>query len=148
VDRISCNDDRQERDSTDRNKALAMTDLKSPTLIYLKGWLFLTGGIVAAGLLVAEAPRLKVGLLLGTCLVRLHFTLASRHSGIYGRSLGLVGGEKEELAEINSRLAGEKVGLELENAKLKKELEKAQERIDELQRTVARQAAPFPRREA
>ena len=45
-----------------------MADLKSPTLIYLKGWLFLTGGIVAAGLLLAEAPRLKVGLLLAICV--------------------------------------------------------------------------------
>ena len=45
-----------------------MADLKSPTLIYLKGWLFLTGGIVAAGLVLAEAPRFKVGLLLTICV--------------------------------------------------------------------------------
>ena len=56
--------------------------------------------------------------------------------------------DKEELAEVNARLAAEKFGLEREVAKLKKELEKAQERIDELQRTAARQAAPFRRREA
>jgi len=56
--------------------------------------------------------------------------------------------EKEALAEINSRLEAEKLGLERENAKLKKELEQAQERIDELERTVARQAAPFRRRES
>jgi len=45
-----------------------MADLKSPTLIYLKGWLFLIGGFVAAGLLLAEAPRFKVGLLLAICV--------------------------------------------------------------------------------
>ena len=56
--------------------------------------------------------------------------------------------EKEELGAINTRLLAEKLGLERENAKLKEELEKAQERIDELERTAARQAAPFRRREA
>src|SRR5438034_9322914 len=56
--------------------------------------------------------------------------------------------ENEALAELNARLAAEKVGLEQENAQLKKELEEAQERIDELERTAARQAAPFRRREA
>ena len=56
--------------------------------------------------------------------------------------------EKESLAEINARLAAEKLGLERENAQLKAELEQAQERIDELERTAARQAAPFRRREA
>jgi transposase len=56
--------------------------------------------------------------------------------------------EKEELAEVNSRLVAEKLGLECEIGKLKEELEKARELIDELQRTVARQAAPFRRREA
>jgi hypothetical protein len=45
-----------------------MTDLKNPKLIYLKGWLFLVGGIVAAGLLLAEAPRFKVLLLLAICV--------------------------------------------------------------------------------
>jgi len=56
--------------------------------------------------------------------------------------------EKEELAESNARLVAEKLGLERENAKLKEELEKAQGRIEELERTAARQAAPFRRREA
>src|SRR5438105_2246576 len=55
--------------------------------------------------------------------------------------------ENEALAEINARLATEKLELERENAKLKEELEEAQERIDELERTAARQAAPFRRRE-
>lgn len=56
--------------------------------------------------------------------------------------------EKEELAEVNARLVAAKSGLECEIAKLKEELEKAQERIEELERTAARQAAPFRRREA
>ena len=41
-----------------------MGDLKSPKLIYLKGFLFLTAGIVAAVLLLIEAPSWKVALLL------------------------------------------------------------------------------------
>jgi hypothetical protein len=41
-----------------------MTDLKSPALIYAKGWLFLLTGLVAAGLLLAEMPTLKVAALL------------------------------------------------------------------------------------
>jgi hypothetical protein len=57
-----------DRESFVRYQALAMTDLKNPTLIYLKGWLFLVAGAVAAGLLLAEAPRLKVALLLATCV--------------------------------------------------------------------------------
>jgi transposase len=56
--------------------------------------------------------------------------------------------EKEELAAINARLAEEKLGLEHEIAKLKEKLEEARQRIDELERTAARQAAPFRRREA
>jgi transposase len=56
--------------------------------------------------------------------------------------------EKEVLAELNARLAAEKLGLELENAQLKEQLEQAQERIEELERTAARQAAPFRRRES
>jgi transposase len=56
--------------------------------------------------------------------------------------------ENESLAESNALLAAEKAGLEQRIAELEKELEKAQERIDELERTAARQAAPFRRREA
>jgi hypothetical protein len=37
-----------------------MTDLKSPTAIYVKGILFLVTGFIAAGLLIAEAPSLRV----------------------------------------------------------------------------------------
>jgi hypothetical protein len=56
--------------------------------------------------------------------------------------------ELQELAEAHARLGQEKSGLERENAKLKEQLEQAQERIAELERTVARQAAPFRRRES
>src|SRR5947208_1588023 len=59
-----------------------------------------------------------------------------------------LGRENQALAEINARLAAEKLGLQQEIAKLKEQLEKAQERIDELERTAARQAAPFRRRES
>ncbi len=41
-----------------------MGDLQDPRLIYLKGFLFLLGGFLAAGLLLVEAPRLKVAVLL------------------------------------------------------------------------------------
>jgi hypothetical protein len=40
-----------------------MSDLKSHTLIYLKGLLFVVAGGAAAGLLVAEQPTVKVALL-------------------------------------------------------------------------------------
>jgi hypothetical protein len=59
--------------------------------------------------------------------------------------------EKEELAEVNARLASEKLELERENARLKEgagQMEELLGRIDELDRTAARQAAPFWRREA
>jgi len=41
-----------------------MTDLKSPAAIYLKGFLFLFTGFVAVGLVLLEAPTLKVAALL------------------------------------------------------------------------------------
>ena len=41
-----------------------MSDLKSPTLIYLKGFLFLALGLLAAGLLLAKATDWTVALLL------------------------------------------------------------------------------------
>jgi len=41
-----------------------MTDLTSPFLIKLKGWLFLLIGLTASGLLVIEAPSLRVAVLL------------------------------------------------------------------------------------
>jgi len=45
-----------------------MTDLKSPTLIYLKGFLFLLAGCAAAGLVIVEQPTLKVTLLLAIAI--------------------------------------------------------------------------------
>ena len=41
-----------------------MSDLTSPFLIKLKGWLFLLIGFAASGLLVYEAPSLRVTVLL------------------------------------------------------------------------------------
>ncbi len=41
-----------------------MTDLTNPKLIYLKGILFLIIGFMASGLLLAESPSLRNGLLL------------------------------------------------------------------------------------
>jgi hypothetical protein len=45
-----------------------MPDLKSPTLIYLKGFLFLLAGCAAAGLVIAEQPTVKVALLLAVAI--------------------------------------------------------------------------------
>src|SRR5262245_38940108 len=45
-----------------------MVDLKSPTLIYLKGFLFLVAGTTAAALLLAESPTIKAALLLAICV--------------------------------------------------------------------------------
>jgi hypothetical protein len=45
-----------------------MPDLKSPALIYAKGILFLVSGCVAAALVVAEQPTLKVALLLALAI--------------------------------------------------------------------------------
>ena len=53
-----------------------MTDLKSPRWIYAKGFLFLLGGFVAAGLLFAESPTLKVAFLLAVaiwCFCRFYY---------------------------------------------------------------------------
>lgn len=41
-----------------------MPDLTNPRLIWLKGWLFLAMGVIAATLLLVEAPSLKVAALL------------------------------------------------------------------------------------
>src|SRR5688500_2297062 len=63
--------------------------------------------------------------------------------------------EKEELAEANARLVAEKLGLERESRKLQEELAKArgrieglEARVEELERTAARQTAPFRRRDS
>lgn len=42
-----------------------MADLKSPRLIYLKGWLVLLIAIVSAGLLLLESPTWTTAALLG-----------------------------------------------------------------------------------
>lgn len=39
-------------------------DLKHPRLMYLKGVLFLLGGVMAAGLLLFEQPSLRIAVLL------------------------------------------------------------------------------------
>jgi hypothetical protein len=43
-------------------------DLKSARWIHFKGWLFLLMGIVAAVLLIIEAPSWKVAALLAICI--------------------------------------------------------------------------------
>jgi hypothetical protein len=53
-----------------------MGDLKDPRLIYAKGVLFLLTGLLAAGLLVAEHPSLRVALLLAVavwCFCRAYY---------------------------------------------------------------------------
>jgi hypothetical protein len=45
-----------------------MSDLKSPRLIYLKGFLFLLLGCLSAALVVAEHPTLKLTLLLALAI--------------------------------------------------------------------------------
>ncbi len=45
-----------------------MTDIKSPTLLYLKGGLMLAVGLLAAGLLIAEHPDLKTAVLLAVAV--------------------------------------------------------------------------------
>jgi hypothetical protein len=53
-----------------------MTDLTNPRWIKLKGILFLLLGLLASALLLVEAPRLKVALLLGLavwCFCRCYY---------------------------------------------------------------------------
>ena len=45
-----------------------VTEIKSPTLIYLKGTLFLMLGVLASVLLLLQAPNISVALLLGLCV--------------------------------------------------------------------------------
>lgn len=45
-----------------------MSDIKSPRLIILKGFLFLLLGCLSAALLIAEHPTLKLILLLGLAI--------------------------------------------------------------------------------
>jgi hypothetical protein len=46
----------------------AVADLTNPRLIYLKGFLFLFLGLLAAALLLAECPTLKAALLLAVAV--------------------------------------------------------------------------------
>ena len=53
-----------------------MGDLKNPRLIYAKGFLFLLTGALAGGLLLAERPTWKVGVLLALsvwCFARFYY---------------------------------------------------------------------------
>lgn len=53
-----------------------MTDITHPKLIYAKGFLFLLGGFMASGLLLAETPTLRVALLLTVavwCFARFYY---------------------------------------------------------------------------
>ena len=53
-----------------------MTDITHPKLIYAKGFLFLLGGLMASGLLLAERPTLRVTLLLAVavwCFARFYY---------------------------------------------------------------------------
>src|SRR5437588_12194942 len=53
-----------------------MADLTNAKLIYLKGFLFLLGGVMAAAGLLLEAPHLKVAMLLAIavwCFARFYY---------------------------------------------------------------------------
>jgi len=43
-------------------------EIKQPWLLWIKGALFLLLGLLSAGLLLREAPSLRVAALLGTCV--------------------------------------------------------------------------------
>lgn len=45
-----------------------MADITSPRLLYLKGGLFLLGGVMAGMLLILESPHLKTVVLLCLCI--------------------------------------------------------------------------------
>ena len=45
-----------------------MTDIRSPRVIYVKGFLFLLLGCLAALMIVAEHPSLRVAVLLGIAI--------------------------------------------------------------------------------
>jgi hypothetical protein len=53
-----------------------MKDIRNPRLLYAKGFLFLLGGLLAAGLLIAETWSWKVALLLAIavwCFARAYY---------------------------------------------------------------------------
>jgi hypothetical protein len=45
-----------------------MADIRSPRLLYLKGALFVALGVLASGLLLAEAPSLRIAVLLAIAI--------------------------------------------------------------------------------
>ena len=47
---------------------MAGGDITNPRMLYAKGMLFLTTGVLAALLLIQERPTLKVTILLGLCI--------------------------------------------------------------------------------
>jgi hypothetical protein len=53
-----------------------MKDIRNPRLLYAKGFLFLLGGLLAAALLLVEAPSWRVALLLAIaawCFARAYY---------------------------------------------------------------------------
>jgi hypothetical protein len=59
-----------------RTREAIMADITNPRLIYAKGFLFLLGGLLASGLLLAEQPTLKVAALLAVavwCFARFYY---------------------------------------------------------------------------
>jgi hypothetical protein len=53
-----------------------MADIKNPRLLYAKGLLFVLGGVMAAGMVLAERPSVKVALLLAIaiwCFARAYY---------------------------------------------------------------------------
>lgn len=45
-----------------------MSDLRNPKLIWLKGWLFLLGGILSFAAILLEAPQWRIAALLALCI--------------------------------------------------------------------------------
>ena len=59
-----------------RRPSINMTDIKNPRLLYAKGALFVLGGLLASGLILAEHPNVKIALLLGIaiwCFARAYY---------------------------------------------------------------------------
>lgn len=53
-----------------------MRDIRDPRLLYLKGFLFVLGGSMAAGLILAESPSWRIALLLAIavwCFARAYY---------------------------------------------------------------------------
>jgi hypothetical protein len=53
-----------------------VTEIKDPRLLYVKGGLFMLGGVLASGLIIAERPTIKVAVLLAVaiwCFARAYY---------------------------------------------------------------------------